>query len=52
MVQRHLEVPAEQIVFVDDRPDNITAALQLGIDAIKFEGAESLAEQLQARELL
>ncbi len=42
----------ESCVFIDDREENVTAAAALGIDAIRFETAEALRPQLQARGLL
>jgi putative hydrolase of the HAD superfamily len=39
-VLERLATPAEQVVFVDDRPANIDAARQLGIDARLYTGPE------------
>jgi putative hydrolase of the HAD superfamily len=39
---RALHVPAEQIVFVDDRPANIAAAESIGMRAILFKTADAL----------
>ena len=42
-------LPPEQIFFVDDRPENVEGAKAVGIDAIMFEGVESLATNLRER---
>ncbi|MDX6235165.1 MAG: 2-haloacid dehalogenase [Nocardioidaceae bacterium] len=39
-------------VFVDDSPVNVEKARALGVDAIRFTGAEELREQLRRRGLL
>ena len=38
--------PAERILFIDDRPENVTGAEAAGMKAIHFEGAESLQSEL------
>lgn len=45
-------VPLQQILFIDDKPENVTGAASLGMDAILFEGSESLRQSLQQRKLL
>lgn len=47
-----LGVVAEQCVFVDDQPRNCVAASELGLDAIRFEGADALREALATRGLV
>lgn len=37
---------ADECTFVDDNPDNVAAACQLGMRGIVFSGAEKLREQL------
>jgi putative hydrolase of the HAD superfamily len=37
-----LDRPAERILFIDDREENVAAAITAGMKAIRFEGAESL----------
>lgn len=41
--------PAERCLFIDDSAKNIEAAAALGFDAIRFEGAEKLKEDLFSR---
>ena len=43
---------AEDLVFIDDRPDNISAALQLGLHGIQFTSPESLRLELQHLKIL
>jgi putative hydrolase of the HAD superfamily len=47
-----LGTPAEEVVFIDDKIENVEAALKLGIDAIHFQSAEQIREELSARGLL
>ena len=37
---------AEECIFVDDNPDNVAAATQLGMQGIVFPGADKLRQQL------
>jgi putative hydrolase of the HAD superfamily len=46
------ECDAEEIFFVDDRPENVAGARKLGIDAVLFVSPEQLRADLQQRELL
>jgi putative hydrolase of the HAD superfamily len=38
--------PAERILFIDDRKENVAGAINAGMKAIRFEGAESLRREL------
>ena len=44
-------LPLDRLVFVDDRPVNVSAAEALGMDAIVFTGADGLREALRGRGL-
>jgi len=44
-----LSLPPEDVLFVDDSPANVATARGVGLDAIRFEGAEALREQLLGR---
>ncbi len=46
---RLASTPPENVLFIDDRPENIESARLLGIDAIHFLGAEDLAKRLSHR---
>jgi len=49
--QRALDIlaaPAERILFIDDRPENVLAATAAGMRAIHFIGAEALRQELQS----
>jgi len=52
MLLDEIELPAEQIVFVDDLAENIEAAKKMGIDGITFVSAKQLRDELQLRGLL
>jgi putative hydrolase of the HAD superfamily len=39
--------PAERILFIDDRKENVAGALTAGMKAIRFEGAEALRRTLE-----
>ena len=47
-----LGLPPEGALFVDDREENCAAARALGIEALRFEGADKLRAQLEQRGLL
>jgi putative hydrolase of the HAD superfamily len=49
---RRAGLPARQIFFVDDRPENVAGACQAGIDAVPFVGCEQLSRDLEARGIL
>lgn len=42
-------VPAGDIFFVDDRPENVDGAKAVGIDAVVFEGTEKFRRDLERR---
>lgn len=42
-----LALPAEQVLFLDDREENIQAARELGISAIQYADADALATELK-----
>jgi putative hydrolase of the HAD superfamily len=39
--------PAERILFIDDRPENVAGAMDAGMKSIRFEGAEILRRELK-----
>lgn len=47
-----LDLPAKEILFIDDRPENVEAAKKIGIDALLFESPQQLRKELLKRELL
>lgn len=47
-----LALPASEVVFIDDRVENVAAARNCGLDAILFESSEQIRKELAARELL
>ena len=40
---------AEECIFIDDNPDNVDAARQMGMEGIVFQGAEDLREKLRIK---
>jgi putative hydrolase of the HAD superfamily len=40
--------PAQRILFIDDRQENVAAAISAGMNAIRFEGAEELRRKLES----
>jgi putative hydrolase of the HAD superfamily len=46
---KELSLPAKEVVFIDDRFENIEAAQKLGIDAILFESVEQIRGELERR---
>jgi putative hydrolase of the HAD superfamily len=53
--QRALDIlgrPAQRILFVDDREENVAGAAQAGMRAIRFDGADALRRELGALEVL
>lgn len=47
-----VNVPAGDIIFIDDKQENIDAAKKMGIDAILFSSVKQLKVELQQRGLL
>jgi HAD superfamily hydrolase (TIGR01509 family) len=47
-----LNFPAKDIIFIDDRQENIDAANQVGLDAILFQSVTQLRRELMKKELL
>lgn len=46
-VTSHLQLPPQQLVFVDDRQPNVEAAAQTGMAAVLFTGTDALEQRLQ-----
>ena len=42
-------VPASEIFFIDDRPDNVAAAREAGFDAVVYTDTETLVADLRGR---
>ncbi len=42
-------VAAAEVFFVDDRPENVAAALEVGLDAVLFTTTDALADALSER---
>jgi putative hydrolase of the HAD superfamily len=49
MLLEALQLPANAVVFIDDKIENVRAARQLGIDAIWFQGEQPLRAELAQR---
>jgi putative hydrolase of the HAD superfamily len=47
-----LGITPEQALFLDDRPENVAAAQQVGLNALQFRSVEQLRQDLDARGLL
>lgn len=41
-----LQHDPEDVIFIDDRPENVAAAASLGIHAIRYQGSAQLADEL------
>lgn len=52
LLLKTLNLPAKDVIFIDDRPENIEAAKTIGLDAILFESEQQLRTDLVAREAL
>lgn len=52
LLLKTLDLPGEEVVFIDDKEENVEAAKQLGIDAIHFQSFEQLRKELFKRHLL
>jgi putative hydrolase of the HAD superfamily len=44
--------PAQRILFIDDREENVAAAVKVGMRAIRFEGAAQLRSELVSMSVL
>ncbi|MGO9775414.1 MAG: HAD-IA family hydrolase [Terracidiphilus sp.] len=44
--------PAERILFIDDRAENVAGAAAAGMKAIRFEGSDALRQELEQLEVL
>lgn len=49
---RALALPPSECLFVDDRERNVAAAREVGMPAVRFEGAEALRAELAERGVL
>ena len=49
---KELDVPAQDVVFIDDKEENVAAAKTLGIDAIVFESTDQIKSELAKRGIL
>lgn len=52
LLMKTINLPANEIVFIDDKTENVEAAKKLGIDAILFESLPQLREELTQRKIL
>lgn len=55
MYQRALDIlgtPADRVLFIDDREENVEAAEMLGMGALRFDGVDRLREDLVALGML
>lgn len=52
LLLKTINLPAEDIVFIDDKQENVDSAKKLGIDAILFKSESQLRQQLIERDLL
>ena len=49
LLLKTLNLPAKDVVFIDDRPENVEAAKTLGLDAILFKSEQQLRNELRTR---
>lgn len=49
LLLQQLNLPAKEVVFIDDKLENVEAAKAMGIDAIVFESAAQIREELKLR---
>lgn len=52
ILMEKLHLPSAEIVFIDDREENIEAAKKLGLDAILFKSSDQIRQELKKRCLL
>lgn len=49
LLVKTLNLPVKDVVFIDDKPENVEAATTIGLDAILFESEQQLRNELSAR---
>lgn len=49
LVLKQLSIPAKECLFIDERPENVEAAIQVGMDGILFESPAQLVEELHKK---
>ena len=47
-----LDLPADEVIFIDDKWVNVEAAREVGIDAIQFHSIDQLREELNRRNII
>jgi len=47
-----LKLPAQDVIFIDDMPENVDAARKVGIDAILFTSQVDLEKELEKRQVI
>ena len=47
-----LALSPEEVIFIDDKLENVEAAKKMGIDGIVFESSQQIRDELSKRELL
>ena len=52
LLLEQLALPANEVVFIDDKEENVEAARKLGVDAIVFESAQQVHAELAERGLI
>lgn len=52
LLLKTINLPAKEIVFIEDKADNVEAAQKMGIDAILFKSPQQLREEFTKRDLL
>jgi HAD superfamily hydrolase (TIGR01509 family) len=52
LLLKTMDLRGEDIVFIDDKPENIASAKKKGIDAIVFKSEEQVRQELANRGLL
>jgi FMN phosphatase YigB (HAD superfamily) len=44
-----LQIPASEVLFLDDKPENVKAAVALGIHGMVFDSAENVLQRVSAQ---
>lgn len=52
LLLKTMDLPATEVVFIDDKAENVEAAKKMGIDAILFNSSQQIREELAKRDLL